>query len=558
VYSRFTLGGLLGSGGSASVFQATDSLTGDVVAIKVLHPHFAVRAELVSRFLEEAENVHKVNHPNMTTVIDWGSEKDAEKPTSWITYELAEGMSLAEYVELNGPLSAADAVTMSRGVLAALGAFHGMGLVHRDVSPQNVILHVTPDIPLFVSDVRLIDYGLVGKTGTSTRNGSGVVGNAHFISPEQARGDGVYPSGDIYQAGGVLYFALTGQTPFSASTTEGLVSAHAEQTPPVPSSVVTGIPRELDRAVVKALLKSPMMRYRNVDEFSRSLSAIFGRDELSTEVIPIAHDEWQQTKVLSTSSSSSFVDYDRTMLLSASYSEALQSESVVFSRGRFSRKNIRIATWIWPTSFAGLLAATLIVSVVSAQPGLRESAVAIPATSPPQSQNIVSPSPEQSSVVIPDVSHLPKAEAQQALIKAGFQIGAEKTIDSSLTAELVDSTDPSAGVTALPNSRVTLRIASGRNRVPQVAGLGQVEATGLLVSSGFNVTLINLDGAPQLSSTVPTDAKVSQLKPSAGSLLRVGSTVIIVVNTSINTPVSSAIPSPEVPVEPSMTPNPVP
>jgi serine/threonine-protein kinase len=554
VLSRFVLGGLLGTGASASVFEATDSQSGDVVALKVLHPQLALRNELSQRFLEEALNISQVRHPNLTNVIEWGTDSTAGEDVTWIAYERASGICLAEYVELNGSLHIEDAVTMTRGVLAAARALHRAGLVHRDISPTNVILEIDTPGLLRLSDVRLIDYGLVGKIGTTTRNSSGVVGNPHFISPEQARGDGVYASGDIYQIGAVLYFALTGHTPFSAQSTEELLSAHATLMPPVASSVVQGIPRELDRAIVKSLLKSPTMRFRNTDEFDRSLSAIFGRkaDESMDSRNNLV--ELEQTKVLVPSSPSSFVDFDRTMLLSAAFTEAQNSEITQSSVITGKHRKFRVASWLWPLSFGVLIMFTLVFSVITAQPGLPSSGLEVAqiATPSPTETELNTDSP--TLIAVPDVTRLNREDALSALAQAGLLFDGESAVESSLSADSVISAEPSVGTFVKPNTRVSLIIASGRNRVPQVAGLTQQDAVRQLTEAGFAISLTNSERIPQNASTFNANDRVLLLKPNAGSLLRVGSTVIVVLETSFVEP--SVSPSP--PDSISMTPTPAP
>lgn len=555
VLSRFNLGGLLGTGASASVFSATDLTTGRAVAVKVLHPRLASRPELVSRFLEEAQRIDGIENLNITTVISWGTEDDGEESTAWIAYELAEGMSLTEYVELFGPLSPVDAVAMTRGLLSGLEALHQVGLVHRDVTPQNVIINVDSAEGMSSSHIRLIDYGLVGVAGTSTRNGSGAVGNAHFVSPEQARGDGVYAAGDIYQVGAVLYYALTGQTPFSGDSLEELVSAHVALMPPVPSALVAGIPRELDRAVVKAMLKSPMMRYRNVDEFSRSLAAIYGRDETATEVLPLSEIPLDQTKVLP-SVSASFADLDRTMLLSSSFTESETAEKLRYLSPRRSKKITKVG-WLWPALFGFLLVGAVIVSIASAQPGARDVALGLTVTS-----LSATPSPDTTlsandKISVPVLVGLTVEQARAAIVASGLQVGSESVVDSPQQADVVTSSDPSQGTALVAGNKVSLKIASGRNSIPQVAGLDRAEVMSQLSAAGFNITLLGEDGVPLSEANTSSTDRVLQLRPKGGSLLRVGSTVIAVVkafvapNPNVTT---SSVPVPSVtPISPLST-----
>ena len=550
--SRFTLGGLLGSGASASVFLATDTFTGDAVAVKVLHPRMAARPKQASRFVDEAIRIQGIEHINITRVIAWGKSAEGEEPATWIAYEVAPGISLVEYVEIFGPLAPAEAATLTRGVLAGLGAFHNAGLVHRDVSPQNVMIDTASSSKFATADVKLIDYGLVGKAGTSTRTKSGVVGNAHFISPEQARGDGVYPSGDIYQAGAVLYFALTGLTPFAGDSPEELVQAHLDQTPPVPSAMMAHIPRELDRAVVKAMLKSPMMRYRNVDEFARSLAAIFGRDETATEVLPVSFSQLDHTKVLPAAEVHSFVDLDRTMLLASSQAETDSNQRSISKPTRGFWRNITAAAWVWPTIFGTLLIAAVVMSVISAQPGMRDVAVGSLRVGGDTSITSATPSNtvDLEMLSVPPLTDMTPAQALQALEKLGLVLGQETRSDSPLAADHIISSDPAAGELVPRGSTVSLNVATGRNKVPQVTGLTSADALQQLSAAGFTVALNGDDGVPVGDPGSVVSSRVLQLKPSGGSLLRVGSTVIAVIN---NIPATSPVPSNSVTPSPAAT-----
>lgn len=553
--SRYILGGLLGTGASASVFLATDSLTGEEVAVKVLHPQLAARPELVKRFLSEAQRLEGVVHPNITQVIEWGTQSDDENNDAWIVYELAPGISLSEYVERHGPLPPSDAINVMSGVLGGLGVLHQHGLVHRDISPSNVIINAGIPTQVKSADVRLIDYGLVGKIGTSTRNGSGVVGNAHYISPEQSRGDGVYPSGDIYQAGGVLYFCLTGTPPFEAESVEELLSAHATTVPPVPSALISGIPRELDRAVVKALLKSPTMRYRNVGEFNRTLSGIFGRDVSSTEALSPYSPSLEQTKVLPMSPTS-FVDSERTMLLSVAYQESEDALRIRTHAQSARNGRPKIRPWVWPAVFATVLGIAVVTGIATAQ-GDNEPLL-LEASPSQESSPSVTASEAQTTAqnVVPDLALLSLEEARNAVSSAGLVVSSEKYTDSFLPEDTVVSSEPEAGIFLPKGSKVTLRIASGLNKVPIFESGLPSDALSQLKLAGFTVSVLDQAGFPVANEAIISASKVIELKPKAGSLLRVGSTVIVIVSMPMPTVLPTLTPSPASTVAPSTTPTP--
>ncbi|WP_164861859.1 serine/threonine-protein kinase, partial [Microbacterium sp. CPCC 204701] len=272
IAGRFRLGELLGTGGSASVYAAVDGRTGLGIALKVLHPHLSERPAAREAFLAEARRAQPLRHPHIVGVLGVGVDHDGEAPVAWIALERAAGSSLSQHVARNGPLTPAHAVAVIDGVLRALEAAHAIGLIHRDVSPSNVM--VVPDASgaLASDGVRLLDFGLADATGTAAigtddllsvdaKGRAGVMGNVNYMSPEQVRGMPVDARGDVYQAGALLHFALTGRPPFPCQTTGQTLRAHLEAPPPLPSASDGSIPRGLDRVVVRAMLKDPADRF---------------------------------------------------------------------------------------------------------------------------------------------------------------------------------------------------------------------------------------------------------------------------------------------------------
>ncbi|WP_394554313.1 PASTA domain-containing protein [Agromyces sp. MMS24-JH15] len=308
---RFRIGELLGSGGTASVFTAVDLERGGPVALKVLHPHLSAEEPVRSAFLREAAPIRELAHPNIVRVLDAGVATSAGRPAAWIAFELVDGVTLADRVAAGGPLSVVDAIATAIGLLAALGAAHEVGVVHRDVAPGNVMVPASG--PIAVESVRLVDFGLadaIGRASVGTdllrseldgdggggRDGDdgdgggggargaggvdvgadalGVIASVRYASPEQLRGEPVDERGDVYQAGAVLHFALTGRPPFDRPTTAEVVRAHLESPPPVPSVLDSRIPRALDRIVVRALLKDPADRFDSARDLADAIALV--------------------------------------------------------------------------------------------------------------------------------------------------------------------------------------------------------------------------------------------------------------------------------------------
>ncbi|MGA1836276.1 PASTA domain-containing protein [Herbiconiux sp. 11R-BC] len=288
ISGRYALGELLGTGGSASVFAAHDRETGRMVALKILHPHLSRSEATREAFFAEARAAEVLHHPNIGEVLGVGVHDTGDAPQAWIALEHAPGLSLAELVERDGRLPPGEALAVADGVLAALEFAHGAGLIHRDVSPANIMLARDPRGALRPSGVRLVDFGLADAAGraaigtdvlrtpdapvggagddagpeaAATARPAGVLGNVNYVSPEQARGEPVDERGDIYQLGAVLYFALVGHAPFVRDSARAVMLAHLQAPPPVPSVARPGLQRAIDRIVVKALLKDPDMRF---------------------------------------------------------------------------------------------------------------------------------------------------------------------------------------------------------------------------------------------------------------------------------------------------------
>lgn len=212
VVGPYRLLGRLGSGGMGRVYLGR-SAGGRTVAVKIVHPHFALDEEFRARFRREVEAARRVGGAWTAPVLD----ADPEAPVPWVATGYAAGPSVAAAVADTGPLPVPSVRVLGAGLAEALGAVHVLGLVHRDVKPSNVLL--TLDGPL------LIDFGIARATdGTASLTSTGVsVGSPGYMSPEQILGKAVTGAADVFSLGAVLVYAATGESPFPA-------------TPPPPSS----------------------------------------------------------------------------------------------------------------------------------------------------------------------------------------------------------------------------------------------------------------------------------------------------------------------------------
>ena len=244
VVGPYRLLGRLGAGGMGRVYLGR-SAGGRTVAVKIVHPHFALDEEFRARFRREVEAARRVGGAYTAPVLDAGPDA----PVPWVATAYAAGPSLAAAVADSGPLPDHSVRVLGAGLAEALSAVHGLGLVHRDVKPSNVLL--TLDGPL------LIDFGIARATdGTASLTSTGVsVGSPGYMSPEQILGKGVTGAADVFSLGAVLAYAATGSSPFPGDSSAALLYKVVHEEPEL--DALTG---DLRDVVADCLSKDPSGR----------------------------------------------------------------------------------------------------------------------------------------------------------------------------------------------------------------------------------------------------------------------------------------------------------
>ncbi|MFC7912658.1 serine/threonine-protein kinase [Streptomyces sp. NPDC057386] len=251
----YRLLGRLGSGGMGRVYLGR-SAGGRTVAVKVVHPHFALDEEFRARFRREVEAARRVGGAWTAPVLD----ADPDAPVPWAATAYAAGPSLAAATAEHGPLPVASVRALAAGLAEALAAVHALGLVHRDVKPSNVLL--TLDGPL------LIDFGIARATdGTASLTSTGVsIGSPGYMSPEQILGKGVTGAADVFSLGAVLAYAANGEPPFAGDSSAALLYKVVHEEPDL-----GGLDGELRELAARCLAKDPAARPAP-DEVARRLA----------------------------------------------------------------------------------------------------------------------------------------------------------------------------------------------------------------------------------------------------------------------------------------------
>ncbi|HYT84385.1 MAG TPA: protein kinase [Gemmatimonadales bacterium] len=268
--ASFTLEGEIGRGGMGVVYHARDERLKRKVAVKVLPPDLAFREEIRIRFLREAETAARLSHPHIVPIHSVG-----EGPEGLVYFVMAyvDGESLAARLKRRGQLAAEEARRILMETADALGAGHALGIVHRDVKPDNILLEGSR------GRVVLTDFGiakaLTSSTGPGTLTATGVaIGTPHYMSPEQAAGDReIDGRSDIYSLGVVGYQMLTGELPFSAPTVPGLLLKQITEQAPYLKDKAPTCPDDLAACVMRSLEKEPEARWPTADALRRALES---------------------------------------------------------------------------------------------------------------------------------------------------------------------------------------------------------------------------------------------------------------------------------------------
>lgn len=249
---RYRVTRVIGSGGTGLVLRALDSDLNRVVAIKVLSPSLSVSVAARKRFAREGQAVAAVAHENVVAI----HQVEASGPVPYLVMQYIDGTSLQEWVAESGPLDAKSALRVTAQVAAALAAAHDQGLVHRDVKPANILVSSGGQ------RVWITDFGLARAVDDASLTRTGfIAGTPHYMSPEQARGETVSNSSDLFGLGSVLYFMLTGRPPFRAERTLAILNRICTEPHRPIREVDPDVPPAVAEIVDRLLAKLPSARF---------------------------------------------------------------------------------------------------------------------------------------------------------------------------------------------------------------------------------------------------------------------------------------------------------
>jgi eukaryotic-like serine/threonine-protein kinase len=257
IADRYRLESRLGVGGMGAVYRARHLLIDRVVAIKILQPERRGEEHFRAWFLREARAVNRINHANIVDINDFGETEDG---LAYLVMELLVGEGLSVHIA-RGPMDLAVSLDILEQATAALARAHDLGVVHRDLKPDNIFLINKEGRKNFV---KVIDFGLarLARDGRLAAKGA-VFGTPEYMSPEQARGEDATPSSDLYSIGVIFFEMLTGRLPFIARDRDGFIESHKHVKPQTPESCRKDIDPRASQIVMTLLEKDPVKRFRD-------------------------------------------------------------------------------------------------------------------------------------------------------------------------------------------------------------------------------------------------------------------------------------------------------
>ncbi|MGG8407552.1 protein kinase domain-containing protein, partial [Streptomyces sp. 12297] len=238
---RYRIDARIAVGGMATVYRAVDTRLDRILALKVMHPALAADAAFVDRFIREAKSVARLAHANVVAVFDQGMDGGYV----YLAMEYVSGCTLRDLLRERGALQPRAALDILEPVLAALGAAHRAGFVHRDMKPENVLIGDD-------GRVKVADFGLVRSVDSVTNTTGSVLGTVSYLAPEQIENGVTDTRVDVYACGVVLYEMLTGAKPHSGESPAQVLYQHLNADVPAPSAAVPGLPAGLDELVAAA------------------------------------------------------------------------------------------------------------------------------------------------------------------------------------------------------------------------------------------------------------------------------------------------------------------
>ena len=529
--NRYLLKRQIASGGMATIYAGIDTRLDRPVAVKVMHAHLANDEAFVSRFIKEAKATAALSHPNIVSIQDQGWNEGGP-PAVFLVMELVEGSTLRDFLNENGPLSVEQTIQFITPVLSALAAAHLIGIIHRDVKPENIL--ISKD-----GRIKVADFGLARNmtmAQTMTAESSVVLGSVSYLSPEQVQRGIADARSDVYAIGIVLFEMLLGKKPYDGETPIQIAYRHVNDRIPNVKEFKSDVPEMIADLIFQATAPNPDQRPKDAEQLLSKVRDIQAkldpkRRQMSLELdLPPLLPKISKRSKVSIGSAFGGLKEKTTQLISTKPINVAKAEDSVRTKKRKVSRRVKrnriIALLILlgvifggyqllgvgkisVPSLVGMsqneakeaLSNIGLLSEVVEEVFSEDIAQGKVIASSPGGGGRISPagtvglvlSKGQERIEIPVISNLTPDVATQKISALGLTIGdINEVFDMKVESGFVIGTDPKSGEKVKRNSVVNIVVSKGIEKIALISyvGKGGDEALSELTNSGFDVKVV--------------------------------------------------------------------
>ena len=488
INDRYQIIKTIGEGGMANVYLAYDTILDRNVAVKVLRGDLASDEKFVRRFQREALSASSLSHPNIVEVYDVGEDNGLY----YIVMEYIEGKHLKQLLKKRGTLTVRETVDILLQLTDGMSAAHDSYIIHRDIKPQNIMI-------LENGLIKITDFGIaMALNATQLTQTNSVMGSVHYLPPEQAMGKGATIQSDVYSMGILMYELLTGSVPFKGDNAVEIALKHIKESVPYVKSINNTIPNSVANIVKRATAKNLKNRYADAREMHEDLKTCLDESRLDEKEYEFLYPEVEESKkkeqVITNLENTNVVDSKEVM-------KELKVEQI--NNKDLEKKHENKLLMILAIVFTGLV--IIVTAIVFLLPKLTEV----------------------KNITVPDVTGMTRVDAENKLIKAGFNVSTEVKDATSDDVEVgsVVKTSPQSGSTRKEGATVTLYISVGEGGylLEDLTGKNYIEQKAILETMYKLYVEVIEDEID--NPTKYEKGTILSTEPAAGSLLKEGDTI---------------------------------